>query len=215
MSTTTDRSQRQDESFESGSSPERASGDAGLLERIRTATRGAHAELDAALALEGATLTLDRYRSFLRAMASVTATLEPALAHWFGPTKESSRCDRLRADLAALGVETMPAPWPLEAPNDRAEAFGAAYVVEGSALGGLVVARKVSDAFGPSAPTRFLTLHGRATRDHFRAFCDRLAAFDRETDEAGRARACAFARVVFDAFKRSADAAGATEQRAR
>jgi len=63
----------------------------------------------------------------------------------------------LGKDLAQLGC-ALPSPAPLAKPSDNAACWGIAYVLEGSRLGGRVLARRLREA-NPQAPTRYLE-HG-------------------------------------------------------
>ncbi|HCC63345.1 MAG TPA: hypothetical protein DEQ55_19620 [Pseudomonas sp.] len=72
------------------------------------------------------------------------------------------RCRRqaLLADLKALGCAEPPLTPAGMAPSPG-WSWGAAYVIEGSRLGGRVLSRRVAEA-NPSAPLRYLN-HGSAT----------------------------------------------------
>jgi len=83
------------------------------------------------------------YIAFLTAHARALPAVESALAGKVDPPLRP-RADLLRRDLAELGV-TMPEPLPFALPDDAASAFGAAYVIEGSRLGGGMLARTVPD----------------------------------------------------------------------
>ncbi len=77
----------------------------------------------------------------------------------------------LQCDLAQLGV----VPWPVVIPfpelNTVAEQIGALYVLEGSALGGQVIARTVTQHGGSRFPTQFFTGSGaEASRQRWQAF---------------------------------------------
>ena len=124
-----------------------------MLDAIRSATRGAHARLEARLDRQG-TWTHERYAAFLRATLAVVGPLERAIDEHLqalvnlrhGGTYAS---DRLIRDLGALGAETtadMASGLPTIA--SRATAFGAAYVVEGSLLGGRFIAAALQATLG-------------------------------------------------------------------
>jgi heme oxygenase len=57
---------------------------------------------------------------------------------------------RLAADLAALGDEEAVAARPQEAPSSLEARLGGLYVVEGAALGGRLIRRRLSAHFGGS-----------------------------------------------------------------
>ncbi len=114
---------------------------------LREATAECHARLDALFA--GFDLA-DRaqYGRFLTAHA---AALIPLEAQFRGEPTADPRSDMLRADLAALGL-SLPAPLPAPQLSDPAMRWGAAYVVEGSRLGGALLARRVA----PLLPRAYL-----------------------------------------------------------
>ncbi|MCW8087771.1 biliverdin-producing heme oxygenase [Sabulicella glaciei] len=115
--------------------------EAGSREFLRQATRAAHDAVDEAFGAY-AMAGRDGYTRFLRAQASVL----PAMEHDLDPSALlppwRGRGPLLEADLAALG-EAMPPPAPLALPPGEAARLGAIYVLEGSRLGGAMLARQV------------------------------------------------------------------------
>lgn len=109
---------------------------------LRTATGRAHEEVDAAF---GAFRLDDKasYAAFLTAHARALPAVEAALDGYPGLPAFSPRVPALAADLAALG-RPMPAPMALPTPASPAEAWGMLYVIEGSRLGGAMLARRVA-----------------------------------------------------------------------
>ena len=171
-----------------------------LLSSLRTCTAAAHARLDDGLA-RASGLGAARYPAFLRASLAVLAPLEPALARWLPAVAAPSRVAALRVDLAALGADASVVPVEVPALDSLAAAHGAAYVVEGSALGGAVLAERVAAAHGPAAPTSYLRLRGRATAQHWRAFLVGLARAEHGFDAGDREAACEAARALFAAYE--------------
>ena len=136
-----------------------------LRARLRTATAPFHERVDAAFAGFGFDQP-DGYRRFLRAHSRVVGSMEVALEQagitllledWPARVRRHA----LLADLDALGS---PAPVSLSPPAllDNASCWGAAYVLEGSRLGGQVLARRLHQN-NPAAPTRYLE-HGDVAR---------------------------------------------------
>jgi len=135
-----------------------------LRNRLRAATAPQHERVDAAFSA----YQLDRpdgYRAFLQAHAQVLIPLEIALEEagieaMLDDWPQRSRRRALLEDLQALGSEQ-----PLSTQSGAAPSpgwcWGAAYVIEGSRLGGRVLARRVAVA-NPSAPLRYLS-HSDAT----------------------------------------------------
>lgn len=119
----------------------------GARAALRAATRAEHERLDALFA--GFDLADPAsYRAFLTAHAMALPSVEAALdaggfANALPDWPERRRGGALAADLAALGV---PPPSPLTAPPlaTPAARWGAAYVLEGSRLGGAFLARQVA-----------------------------------------------------------------------
>jgi heme oxygenase len=182
---------------------------ADLLAQLRASTSEQHHELDGQLRLgTEAGVDSERYARFLTATAGVLEVLEPAIEA-FVPLEGPTRREALRADLKALGVSG-PGGAPeasIPRPASLASAFGCAYVLEGSTLGGLGIARTVEASLG-SLATRYLRLRGERTAQAFRAFLARLAAFDGGATPDERAEACTAARATFAAYTAAYGAAG-------
>lgn len=110
---------------------------------LRSRTRDDHDRVDAAFA--GYDLR-DRngYAGFLTAHARALPALEAALAPGALLPDWTGRTDALLADLKALDMP-VPAALPVEGAYDGAARWGALYVLEGSRLGGVFLARQVGD----------------------------------------------------------------------
>ncbi|WP_375270817.1 biliverdin-producing heme oxygenase [Sphingomonas sp.] len=124
------------------------------MARLRAATRASHDSVDAAF---GAYDLSDRdaYRRFLVAHARALPAAESALGALAFARTLPPRTLLLARDLADLG-ESMPPALPF-ALNSEAALWGALYVVEGSRLGGVMLARSV----GADLPSRYLSAaHG-------------------------------------------------------
>jgi heme oxygenase len=105
-------------------------------------------------------------------------------------------------DLRVLGSD--PASLPIcEHPpvlGSVAEAAGCCYVLEGSTLGGRVIAKHVQARLGARAPREFLDGYGAGTGESWQAFCAALRAFaDRPELEA---RIIVGAKQTFASFTR-------------
>jgi heme oxygenase (biliverdin-IX-beta and delta-forming) len=161
---------------------------------LRAATRAAHDRVDAAFSRWDLGKRAD-YVAFLTAQARAFLPIEQAvgeaavaagIADW--PVRARARL--LVDDLADLGCAVPPAD-PIDLPTP-AEALGAAYVLEGSRLGGAMLVKSVA----PGLPTRFLS--PPATPGHWRAF---QALLDRRLVSADDCtRAVAGAQMAFDRF---------------
>lgn len=115
--------------------------DRGVLAQVRLATRGTHDALDALLPV--GLRDLHDYRRYLGALLP----LAEWLAHGDRPDwpraktdwDDGQRLDCLRADCAALDIDTTPAIAP--SPPSWPHWLGGCYVIEGSALGARLLSR--------------------------------------------------------------------------
>jgi heme oxygenase len=113
----------------------------GAVAMLRAATAGAHDRVDAGFG--GYDLAAAAgYRGFLLAHARALPAAERRMAMLPFAATLAPRMPLLMRDLAALGVPAPPA-MSLESDADEASAWGLLYVVEGSRLGGAVLARGV------------------------------------------------------------------------
>jgi len=179
---------------------------ASLREVLRSSTAAAHAALDDVLAPPTVRWTRERYVAFLQGTLAVVSAAEPAVAAVLpdfalchGPT----RTKRLRDDLVALGVETLVPPssaFPRLA--SAAAAWGVAYVLEGSQLGGRVIARQVADALSVGDEAlHYLRPAGAAAGERWKAFVAALDDFGARAAERDRRVASAWASHTFAAFE--------------
>lgn len=120
------------------------------IARLRALTQPLHDHVDAAF---GGFRLDDRvsYGRFLRAHALALPAAETALATVDGVPAWRPRAPLLAADLADLG-ESGPTPIAFDLPTGQGAAWGALYVVEGSRLGGVMLARGI----GAGLPSRYL-----------------------------------------------------------
>ncbi len=176
-----------------------------LRDRLRADTREAHEALDASFAgmfsdPEGA-----HYRRFIAMNLAAHEAIEPVLAAsplglMEDGTPETPRLRAARQDARQLGLpDISPGRFPLPAP-DLAEAFGIAYVLEGSRLGAKYMSRAIKrDTSG--GDTRWPTYYLEASADvrPFTRLLERMAA--EPVDEAGIRRAVEAADTTFRFFR--------------
>lgn len=174
---------------------------------LRRATADRHAAIEALLRLDETVarpryeLILTGFESFLSAWEPrVRAALPEALRPWFDGR---SRLAFARQDLRALGLRPLPparaALATLDLP-DAAAAFGTLYVLEGSALGGQVIARRLTSTLGLDGGhgAAYFAGWGSDTGGMWREFRERL---ETQLDgDAGRHSAGRAARQTFDAL---------------
>ena len=160
---------------------------------LRAQTADCHAEVDKLFG----TFDLSRkeqYRIFLRAHARIIPAAENALEEagvirLLPDWPERRRAQLLFADIGELG-DRLPERLPQPALHGEAAVWGALYVLEGSKLGGALLAKSVPDPL----PSSYLTPQG--PKGAIKVFMDRLDA----SDVADPAAAVSAARALFDLF---------------
>lgn len=198
--------------------PDPASGGP-LAQALRQATRSAHRRLDhhpllAPLVRED--LDATHYRRVLRTFHGLFGVLQPpvtqALAGHAAAAAAAGyhfadRLGWLAADLAGLGVApAAPAALAPPACPDAPHLAGILYVIEGSTLGGQVIARQLAASLGVGAARggRFFHGHGPDTGACWAAYWRFAAAC---VPEGGLPAACTAAEACFAWFERGFDAA--------
>jgi heme oxygenase len=163
-----------------------------ILEGLRAATAAAHARLEAGLDLLGEPLSRDRFVAVLSRFLGFHRAWEPAVARALGPEAlaERGRTALIEADLERLGmaptaIAALPVCAAAAAVGGPAGALGSLYVVEGSTLGGQVIARALKDApWLPPGGLSYFDPYGARTGAMWRAFRsfldDHAAAHDRD-----------------------------------
>lgn len=129
-----------------------------LAAHLREATKAAHRQLDhhpLLAALLSPSLALAAYGQALAALHGAQGAIEAALADFAPPTLLPPRLPDLAADLASLGVSPWPVTVAAPAPVSVAEKIGMLYVIEGSNLGGVVIARQLAASLPEAAPRAF------------------------------------------------------------
>ena len=117
---------------------------------LRSRTAAAHEAVDAAFGAFSLS-EAGPYRNMLLAHAFVLPPLEALLLRHPGLPAWRGRSNLLQADLAALGA-AMPQPAAVESDWSEPALHGLLYVLEGSRLGGKMMARQVPEAL----PAAFL-----------------------------------------------------------
>lgn len=188
---------------------------ASLRDEIRAATHAEHEDLEGHMDLMRPDFELKEYAGLLQKYHAFYRALEQFL---LGRAAQSSGfagfyCrDRLKtawlaSDLKALDAE-VDAPADTLLQERLAASFaseqrllGALYVIEGSMLGGSVLAKQFRKRFdlAPEAGLMFFTGYGSETRGKWLATLELLAQFDH--DPAARREAVEGARGMFRLFK--------------
>lgn len=188
-----------------------------FLEELRQATHAAHAALDARAGVNDQ-VTREQYVAFLRGSLAAVERVEPVVLPFADDGSEQpSRAECLRADLRALdAVPSAVSADPALIPELGAEAgaVGATYVVEGSALGGVVMARSVDPALGLAGRAQsYLRYRGEHTGDAWRRCVAALRSWGDGASAEQRRTACTAACAVFALYERALEEAGALGDR--
>ena len=185
----------------------------GLGKFLRTATRSAHHAIDhhpLLAPLVRPELSLEHYGRVLRSFLWLYTPLQDAfalsIAQAGGGFELADRVSWLQADLTRLGLnrDLPPEPWLVPAMDSTEKLVGALYVVEGSTLGGQVIARQLSASLGFTAQhgARFFNGWGEQTEARWLAFwryADGICA------PTGHEAAAAAAVAFFEALRRGLD----------
>ncbi|TWH88847.1 heme oxygenase [Novosphingobium taihuense] len=166
---------------------------------LREQTRADHDRVDEAFG-QFDLAHRDDYRLFLLAQASALASLETSLdeagaGQILGDWPARQRSHLLKSDLSDLGADFPLAKQPALTFSSTAEVLGALYVIEGSRLGGAMLARRVPE----DLPRRFL---GDSASLRWRTLVDLLDRKLISPDD--KASALASARKVFRLFEEAA-----------
>ncbi|WP_230530461.1 biliverdin-producing heme oxygenase [Microvirga roseola] len=176
-----------------------------LLERLKIETRAAHDRIEVAMDLDRRTASRDSYRDLLIRFYGFHAAWEEAAAlrapdrAFFGSRRKAGL---LAKDLKALGMKSeeiigLPRCHPLMPLPAPAATLGSMYVVEGSTLGGAIIARDVERRLGltPETGCAYFRSYGRETALMWKSFgAGLLAASSPEVDD-----------LVVEAAKRTFD----------
>ena len=157
-----------------------------LLQRLKIETALAHERAEEAFDLQARTRSMRAYRDLLARLYGFHAAWEPraeaalADARFF---RGRRKVGFLRADLRKLGmadgaIGRLALCDPTVAMRSPAEAWGSMYVVEGSTLGGAVIARHVERSLGLGRHNgcHYFRCYGKNVRPMWTAFGSRLLA---------------------------------------
>ncbi|MBT2770755.1 biliverdin-producing heme oxygenase [Halomonas sp. ISL-60] len=136
-----------------------------LREWLKRETRVAHHQVDQHPALKpllSRELTVAKYATALSALYAPIASLEQALSSGLQAHAMDYRLMQreplLKADIQRLGKRVASVPFAA-LPTSPANTVGMLYVLEGSRLGGAMIARHVESVLGRQVPLQFLTAH--------------------------------------------------------
>ncbi len=176
--------------------------DVALLQR---ATAQDHASVEGTVSLMDPELDLSEYVAVICRMHGVVAAweecAEAAAPEWLKPhLQDRSRLKLLEQDIVNLkgGIGGDRAPLP--AFRGEAELMGAMYVMEGSRLGGQLIARHVENRLGLGSGhgVAYLLGHGRSTGAKWKEF---LGVLESRVPESATPEVIYGAKLMFRAFE--------------
>ncbi len=181
----------------------------GLIDRLRAETRDLHEALERDLDWKNRMATLEGYRGLLARWWGFHAVFEPLVdARPPLPGLAGRRkLHLLERDLSRLGmfadaIRALPRIDASSLPDDSAGMTGALYVLEGSTLGGLVIARHLRAALagtGAEDVCAYYQAYGRdRTGSMWRAFLNQLSE---EVSRASHQEVVAGARQTFSTLR--------------
>jgi len=165
------------------------------LIRLRNATETLHRKVETHLDLLRPSFTLDQYVSLLRRFygfhqpweSEVDSVLEVELPGFFAPRR---KLENIESDLRFLGSEPqdllhIALCGKLPPLKGVGSALGSLYVIEGSSLGGRILARHFGGHLGlrPDAGCRFFSGYGDRTGRMWSAFGELMAGRPSAEDE--------------------------------
>lgn len=180
-----------------------------ISDRLKTDTAHAHAALEKEmLGHLRAVNSLESYARFLRRIHAFLAPLQERIHAAFDASLlldySTRRTPRwIEEDLARLpNVEDTPPAQRIPRIPDTAAVFGALYVLEGSTLGGQVIAGMLQKSTDDAAlPLRYFRSYGEETRARWQAFRTALNAFADDAHPDAADRILAGANDTFTAYR--------------
>ena len=191
-----------------------------ILDRLKLETAAEHAAIEGATGVMDPNLDLDAYRSYLARTFGFYRVVEDMMCRaWVWEELGLSTSARLKLPLLLRDLDELGVIEPLRLPEcdappewpSLAEAVGGAYVLEGSTLGGRVIARHVRQRLGEDVPRHFLEGYWAQTGEYWQDFRASLLVFASSEDI--QDRVIAGAKSTFNAFNRWLTASKLTESK--
>jgi heme oxygenase (biliverdin-IX-beta and delta-forming) len=136
---------------------------------LRENTRADHHALDhhpVLAALVRRSVTIDEYTTALAALHGAQHAIEHVLERFVPRDWFPQRTPDIEADLHDLGCSPYPLKVPIPHPETQAARVGMMYVIEGSNLGGRVIANHLAQHLPKAVPLRFFGKVDATTRWH-------------------------------------------------
>ena len=165
-----------------------------LRQRLRSATKDSHAQLDGAMGLHPPFASAENYCRYLCGMDRLYQHCDASMQWVEEQTKLTSHStplrDLIRHDIESLKLLSepeLPVPAGLPAATTPATHWGRAYVMEGSSMGATFLVKQaekeLSDSFGMS----FLQQLSSDAKHRWSIFAEALAVAEANADEAAAA----------------------------
>jgi heme oxygenase (biliverdin-IX-beta and delta-forming) len=157
-----------------------------LLQRLKIETARAHERIEEAFDLEAITHSISAYRDLVGRLYGFHAVWEPLAGLALSDPeffRKRQKLHFLRTDLHNLGmngdgIARLAPCYPTVTMRTPAEAWGSMYVVEGSTLGGVIIARDVERRLGLNRHNgcRYFRCYGTDVRPMWTSFGAKLLA---------------------------------------
>jgi heme oxygenase len=159
-----------------------------LPDRLKAATADLHVALEERLGLGSPPYGRERFEILLERFHGFHAVWEPAVAALIGDAallEPRRRLHLIEQDLQALGARPTNIARCSEAGALSAfEAWGSLYVMEGSTLGGRIIAKRMSDEIWlPPGGLRYFDPYGPETGSYWKVLRERLQAISSPTSD--------------------------------
>ena len=159
-----------------------------ILTQLRATTAAAHRQLEDQINIPEVCATQESYVRLLEGFLGLFEPLEEALKKIPGWEEkgfrwsERSKAPMLHEDLRVLGrseadLAGLPRCTDLPQPSSLAEAFGCAYVLEGSTLGGRQIMGILEKSAIPKEARHYFSSYGENVPARWREFCAMLPSF--------------------------------------
>lgn len=175
-----------------------------MIEKLKEETRDLHEEVEKdnlAGQIMDHSIDEETYSLLLLQNYFAYRSVESAIFEWL-PKMKPVKYLQLEQDLRALKIPFFEIPFSAEfSCNNRAEAFGAAYVVEGSALGGMLIAKNLKRCQKLESIEEFYFFNGNKNNlDSWKGF--KNAIFEEDFSEEESQMCIEKARDTFRFFKK-------------
>lgn len=155
-----------------------------ILQKLKESTRHQHEDVEGSVDVMNQMFSLEDYKRLISRFWAFYAAFEPTLP--YAELKEAGfdyserrKLHWLEADAKVLGLESPDAFEDLPDVSTLPKAFGSLYVVEGSTLGGAVIARHLKEHLGltPENGGSFYASYGPMIGPMWKQFGEAITAY--------------------------------------